>query len=232
MLLGWGEVALRLGTAAVFGLLVGFERERRARAAGMRTMALVAVGAALFTLIAVYPYADIVTAQHSAAEPSRIIAQIVTGIGFLGAGTIWLRKNLVHGLTTAAALWVVAAVGTACGAGLWVLAAATIVVMLLVLVALRPIESRIFPTATMGVVRVWKTAEPTATSVLTQVEEICRGAGLRVDSLAMRTTPKGMELLELRFVMLPAQRAAQAIEEIRRLPGVEAVRLDSRPMEP
>ena len=230
-MLGWGEIALRLGVAALVGLLVGFERERRARAAGMRTMALVAVGAALFTLIAVYPYADIVSAQHSATEPSRIIAQIVTGIGFLGAGTIWLRKNIVHGLTTAAALWVVAAVGTACGAGLWPLAGGTVGVMLLVLVVLRPIESRLFPSATMGVVRVWKSAEPAATSVLARAEEICQRAGLRIESLGMRTTPKGMELLELRFMMLPAQQAARAIEEIRQLPGVEAVRLDTRPTE-
>jgi putative Mg2+ transporter-C (MgtC) family protein len=124
---GW-DALLRLATACALGGAVGFERELRDREAGVRTHLLVSLGSALFTLVSAYGFHEFLTNGGNVvrADPTRIAAQIVTGIGFLGAGAI-IREGLsVRGLTTAATLWVVAAIGMACGAGYyWPAAAAT-----------------------------------------------------------------------------------------------------------
>ncbi len=111
--IGWPGVLLRLSVAAILGGAIGLERELRERQAGLRTHLVVCVGAALFTLVGVYGF----TSAHT--DPSRIAAQIVTGIGFLGAGAIIRQGLSVRGLTTAATLWLVAAIGMAAGAGYW-----------------------------------------------------------------------------------------------------------------
>jgi putative Mg2+ transporter-C (MgtC) family protein len=113
--IGWPEVLLRLFVAAALGGAIGLERELRERQAGLRTHLVVAVGAALFTLVSAYGFADF----GSRVDPTRIAAQVVTGIGFLGAGAIIRQGLSVRGLTTAASLWLVAAIGLAAGAGYW-----------------------------------------------------------------------------------------------------------------
>jgi putative Mg2+ transporter-C (MgtC) family protein len=113
------HVALRLAVAALLGGAIGVERELRDREAGIRTHLLVSLGSALFTIVSAYGFHEFLASGQSVvrADPTRIAAQIVTGIGFLGAGAI-IREGLsVRGLTTAATLWVVAAIGMACGAG-------------------------------------------------------------------------------------------------------------------
>ena len=106
--------ALRLCVAAALGGAIGLERELRERQAGLRTHLLVSVGSALFTLVSAYGFSDFSAAGRS-VDPTRIAAQIVTGIGFLGAGAIIRQGLSVRGLTTAATLWLVAAIGMACG---------------------------------------------------------------------------------------------------------------------
>lgn len=116
---------LRLLAAMAMGGLIGLERELRAKDAGLRTHFLVALGSALFTLVSQYGFgADL-------KDSSRVAAQVVSGIGFLGAGTIIFQKNVVHGLTTAAGLWVTAAIGLSCGTGMFAVAGATTVLVLL-----------------------------------------------------------------------------------------------------
>jgi putative Mg2+ transporter-C (MgtC) family protein len=117
--LGWGDNLIRLAVAAALGGLIGLEREMRDREAGFRTHLLVCVGSALFTIVSAYGFRDFLTSgdQVVRADPTRIAAQIVTGIGFLGAGAIIRQGLSVRGLTTAATLWVAAAIGIACGAG-------------------------------------------------------------------------------------------------------------------
>jgi putative Mg2+ transporter-C (MgtC) family protein len=117
--IGWAEIMLRVGLAAVLGGAIGFERELREREAGLRTHLLVSVGAALFTLVSAYAWTDwrFSTEEGLVFDPTRIAAQIVTGIGFLGAGAIMRQGLNIRGLTTAAGLWVVAAIGMAVGAG-------------------------------------------------------------------------------------------------------------------
>jgi putative Mg2+ transporter-C (MgtC) family protein len=125
---GW-DALLRLSIAGALGAVVGFEREIRDREAGIRTHLLVSLGSALFTIVSAYGFHQFLTGGGNIVrtDPTRIAAQIVTGIGFLGAGAI-IRDGLsVRGLTTAATLWVVAAIGMACGAGYyWPAAAATV----------------------------------------------------------------------------------------------------------
>ncbi|HEX2505406.1 MAG TPA: MgtC/SapB family protein [Gaiellaceae bacterium] len=137
--IGLGEITVRLLVAAALSGAVGLEREIRERVAGLRTHMLVGVGAALFTLVSAYAWADFVfdRDQGTVYDPTRIAAQIVTGIGFLGAGVIFRQGASVRGLTTAAGLWVVAAIGVSCGAGYYEAAAITTGI---VLVAFGPVR--------------------------------------------------------------------------------------------
>src|SRR6058998_2815937 len=133
------EILVRLLVAAALGGAIGIERELRDRDAGFRTHLLVSVGAALFTLVSAYAWTDFEFGRATGVtfDPTRIAAQIVTGIGFLGAGAIIRHGRSVRGLTTAATLWIVAAIGMACGAG-WYWAA--LVTTLLTLFALWPLR--------------------------------------------------------------------------------------------
>lgn len=118
--------------AAVLGGLIGMEREREQRPAGLRTYMLVCVGSALFTILSINAFPDV------PRDSARVAAQVVTGIGFLGAGTVWRSQDRVSGLTTAAGLWVAAAIGMATGAGMGALAlAATVLVLIVLAVFLR-----------------------------------------------------------------------------------------------
>jgi putative Mg2+ transporter-C (MgtC) family protein len=128
------ELAQRLVLAAVLGGVLGFEREWHHKAAGLRTNILIAIGAALFTLMSIEMATD-------RGDPTRIASTIVTGIGFLGAGAIMRTNTGIQGLTTAAAIWVNAAIGVACGAGRYHLAFIATGVTLVVLVVLPPIEA-------------------------------------------------------------------------------------------
>ena len=134
-----GAIVFRLVVAAALGGAVGIERELRDREAGLRTHLLVSSGSALFTLVSAYGFHDFLTQSGSLVQtdPTRIAAQIVTGIGFLGAGAISREGLSIRGLTTAATLWVVAAIGMACGAGYY---AAAITATVLTIVALWPLR--------------------------------------------------------------------------------------------
>jgi putative Mg2+ transporter-C (MgtC) family protein len=130
------DLMLRLLASLVLGAVIGLERERQERAAGLRTVTMVSLGSCLFTIVGAYGF--------SQTDPSRVAAQIVTGIGFLGAGTIFLRKDLVRGLTTAATIWATAAIGMAAGTARYFEAVFTTLLILAVLMVLKPIERRFF----------------------------------------------------------------------------------------
>jgi putative Mg2+ transporter-C (MgtC) family protein len=115
---------LELGTAFLLSAAIGLEREVRHKSAGLRTYTLVGTTAALFLLVSKYGFMDVLTKELVVLDPSRVAAQIVTGIGFIGAGLIFVQGDRVKGLTTAATVWLVTAVGMACGAGLLLLALA------------------------------------------------------------------------------------------------------------
>ncbi len=129
------ELAIRLTAGLVLGAVIGFERELHRQPAGFRTHSLVALGAALFTIVSAYGFSG------PLVDPTRIAAQIVSGIGFIGAGTILQHRGNIRGLTTAASLWSVAAIGTAAGAGLIVMAVIGTLLILVVLAVLDRIEA-------------------------------------------------------------------------------------------
>jgi len=128
------EMVLRILMAAALGAIIGYQRERAGKSAGLRTVVLVCVGAALFTMASTYGFGAV-------ADPARVAAGIVIGIGFLGAGAIMRREGgHIEGLTTAATIWIMAAIGLATGAGLYLISAVTTAVILIVLFLPHPIR--------------------------------------------------------------------------------------------
>lgn len=115
----FGDFALRLLVAGLMGVLIGLEREYRAKEAGYRTHFLVAIGSCLMMIVSQYGFTDVLEADLVRLDPSRIAAQVVSGIGFIGAGTIILQKQVVRGLTTAAGIWATGGIGLAIGAGMY-----------------------------------------------------------------------------------------------------------------
>lgn len=134
------EMLVRLLGAAFLGSLIGLERERLLWAAGIRTHMLVCVGSCLIMIVSQYGFASILTQDHVVLDPSRVAAQVVSGIGFLGAGAILARGEIVRGLTTAASIWTVAAIGLAVGGGLYLAAGASTIIILIVLAGIKPLE--------------------------------------------------------------------------------------------
>src|ERR1700761_6091081 len=133
------EMLVRLIGAAVLGSMIGFERERLLWAAGIRTHMLVCVGSCLIMIVSQYGFSNVL-AQNVVLDPSRVAAQVASGIGFLGAGAILARGEIVKGLTTAASIWTVAAVGLAVGGGLYLAASASTVIILIILAGIKPLE--------------------------------------------------------------------------------------------
>ena len=128
------EIAVRLLLAAVFGAAVGYERRSADKPAGLRTLSLVAMGSALFTIISAFGF--------ESADQSRVAAQIVTGVGFLGAGTILRSGVTVSGLTTAATIWATAAIGMAVGSGMYIASATGTALILIILYVFAPSRDR------------------------------------------------------------------------------------------
>ncbi|MXN76398.1 MgtC/SapB family protein [Burkholderia sp. 4701] len=143
-MLGNVELVMRLILAAALGSVIGFERERLSWAAGLRTHMLVCVGSALIMIVSAFGFADALGSPHVVLDPSRVAAQVVSGIGFLGAGSILLRGEIVRGLTTAASLWSVAAIGLAVGGGLYVASISATFIILVILAGVKPLERRYF----------------------------------------------------------------------------------------
>ncbi|MBD3259964.1 magnesium transporter MgtC [Candidatus Woesearchaeota archaeon] len=126
-------IIAKLIIAAVFGMLIGWDRESHERHVGIRTFSLVCMGSAAFTIISLQGLFGFHAGASLSYDVGRIVGQIVLGIGFIGAGVIWKEKNMLHGLTTAASMWVTAAMGAAVGLSMWVLAVGLLVLALVVL---------------------------------------------------------------------------------------------------
>jgi len=143
-MIAWSEIIIRLTLAAFLGALVGLERERKDWAAGLRTHMMVCVGSSLVMLVSTYGFEDILGTHNVVLDPSRIAAQVISGIGFIGAGTIlFLRQGIVRGLTTASGLWTVAAIGLATGGGMYFAASIATLLALCILWLMQPFEKKI-----------------------------------------------------------------------------------------
>lgn len=139
------EIFIRLLVGAFCGAIIGIERERKEWAAGMRTHMMVSVGATLYMIVSSYGFNEVLANEKVMLDPSRVAAQVVTGIGFLGAGTIiFLRQGIIRGLTTASGLWTVAGIGLAIGGGMYVAGIVTTLIALIILWILQPIEAFVY----------------------------------------------------------------------------------------
>ncbi|RJE82634.1 MgtC/SapB family protein [Paenibacillus sp. 1011MAR3C5] len=136
------DILIRLSLALLLGGLIGLEREQSNHAAGLRTNILVCLGACLLMLLSIYGFSDFVEEPNVRVDPARLAAAVITGVGFLGAGTILFTGKSITGLTTAASLWVVAAIGLAVGAGFYFASASVTVMVLLTLWLFNKLEKR------------------------------------------------------------------------------------------
>jgi putative Mg2+ transporter-C (MgtC) family protein len=215
-----GELLLRLGLTVLLCGAIGVERETRGQVAGLRTHVLVGLGAALFTLVSAYAFTS--NDPANPVDPTRISAQIVTGIGFLGAGTIIRQGLTVRGLTTAASLWVVAAVGMAAGAGYFLGAAVTTGAVLASLIGFRQIRPILLSRLRTDFVLL--EIEMDEHGAFGPVLEILGRKGVRVEAMASAREERLIGY-RLELETPPSADLEGAIEEIRQMPatrGVEA----------
>lgn len=179
------EFILRLFFAAVMGGIIGMERGYRAKEAGVRTHFLVALGSALFMIVSQFGFETVLGLPYNIRlDPSRIASQVVSGIGFIGAGTIIFQKHVVKGLTTAAGLWVTAAIGMTCGSGLYILASATTLLVLLCLETLNLIMHH-FGTRNIAITF----SSPSINDVRNVLDRL-RNDGMKIDNYNMREVQK------------------------------------------
>ncbi|WP_374248558.1 MgtC/SapB family protein [Thermomonas sp.] len=224
-MIAWWEMGLRLLLAALLGAVIGINREHHEWAAGLRTHMLVCVGAALTVLVSAFGFTDLAGQAGMVLDPSRIAAQVVSGIGFLCAGTILFlqREQVIRGLTTAAGLWAVASIGLAVGAGLYAAAGMTTLLLWGILALLKPIEQRYLhrrPARSQLRLHVLEA------SPLAPIEAALADAGLAVSSLTLRRNGEGAGVVDIECVPpLPHPQLLAQMERLSRLPGVTAVEL-------
>ncbi len=218
------EVALRLLIAAALGSLIGLDRERHDRAAGLRTHALVATASALIMIVSAYGFTEAVDAGRIVLDPSRVAAQIVSGIGFLGAGVIIFRQNIVRGLTTAASVWSVAGIGMAVGGGLYAAAIVATIIFLIILVALKEVEHRLFISKRVMQVTIRTDVEQ---SLMPQIEQAATDIGLEVQQVAVNWESGKESVINMRIRGSNRLILADFVEHIKSLTGVHQVAYSS-----
>ena len=215
------EILARLALATILSGLIGVERERLLWAAGLRTHMLVGVGACLIMIVSAFGFSDVLGTKNVVLDPSRMAAQVVSGIGFLGAGTILLRGEVVKGLTTAASLWAVAAVGLAIGSGLYTAGVATTVILLLILVGLMPLQERYHNRLQVQPLRVLAESGCMSFDVL---QEIAGPRASRIRQFVVqRAADAPQDEILISFARLPAQAVAEVARNLRARPGIISV---------
>jgi putative Mg2+ transporter-C (MgtC) family protein len=236
MTISFLEILLRLGLALILGAIIGLERESTEHTAGMRTQALVALGSALFTIISAYGFTSFLGATHIQIDPTRIASYIVAGIGFLGAGSIFRDQNRVRGLTTAASVWLVAAIGMACAAGFLLVAVTATIMALIILIFLRSVEQftllrqlerLILPGRSLEAQQLHVEAASITGQLTGQVYDACIRSGITVEKLTVRPE-QGVDTVVVTCHIPDSTILAQIIDELRALPGVLAVHTDLR----
>ena len=219
-----GELILRLFAAALMGGAIGLEREYRAKEAGLRTHFLVALGSALFMVISQFGFEQILDMHpllNARLDPSRIAAQVVSGIGFIGAGIIIFQKHVVKGLTTAAGMWVTAAIGMTCGAGMYELAVASTVMVLICLEALNILLQK-FGTRAISI-----TFSSPDVDFIRQVLDRFRKEGMTFDSYNMREVQKGNDTFYSASIEVKVQRSQYEKRILRIMEELDGVKIES-----
>ena len=219
------ELLLRLLISVLLGGIVGFERERKNRAAGLRTHVLVCLGSCLLMLLSMYGFAAFAREFNVRLDPARLAAQVITGVGFLGAGTILFTGRAVIGLTTAASLWVVMAIGLATGAGFYLAAASTTVMSFLILWGLSLFERRFIRHLVEHEFAVTMEGEDGSGNRLREVlqETGVRLAGVVVEDRGTDERGKRELLIRLRVKLSSVDQVLPLAERLRRVEGVRRV---------
>ena len=216
------EIFLRLLLSAALGAVVGFERERQNQVAGLRTHMVLAVGSSLTMVLSIY-MAIHFRDQTSGADPSRIAAQVVSGIGFLGAGTILHYGTNVRGLTTATSLWTIAMVGLTVGAGLYIPAVAATVLLLIALTIFNFIEKRLVKSYTTWVVTFKAEDRP---DLLEQFEAAISSLARKVSSESLsKDISKNLVTIESQIQTIENYNVSPILEKLAGLPGAKDVQV-------
>lgn len=212
---------IKLGLAVACGAAIGFERELSDKPAGLRTNMLITIGSTLITMTSIHLALTYADRQVNIADPGRIAAQIVSGIGFLGAGTIIQARGAVHGLTTAATIWVMAGIGIAIGSGYYAPAVATTAMLIGVLVALGWLETRLDRPRRFVYFHVIARREK---GLVDTVNDLAEAHRLRLDAIALE---RRAQRLEMEFSLTcTAPVRDEIIEELLDLEAVEEVRVN------
>jgi putative Mg2+ transporter-C (MgtC) family protein len=222
------EILTRLAIAALLGGCVGVERQRYDWAAGLRTHMLVCVGSALVMLVSAFGFSDVLGKPAVVLDPSRIAAQVVSGIGFLGAGTIlFLRQEVVRGLTTAAGIWSVAAIGLAVGGGLYLAATAATVIVLIILAVIKPVERRFFEPRKVQKLRI---VSVQADASLEQIAVTIKKAGVQYTEITLHAgmQPGTDEILVRCSTASSREKILQAMDLLRKVPGIKEIDLHAQ----
>lgn len=210
-----GRLALGIFLSGVIGL----EREIRQKQAGLRTHALVGLGAALIIEVSAYGFNGVVLPGKIVLDPSRVAAQVVSGIGFIGAGLIFVRQDFVRGLTTAASVWVTAAVGLAAGAGLWQIAVATTLFALAVVEGLELVEAWVRPGGRSLIILGITYPEDSATA-LDEIIRICDSDGSSIVSTELTRQSGEAPTVRARLTVNSTQRQSELARRLSRISGV------------
>ena len=220
--IGQWDMIGRLALSALLGSFIGYERERLAWAAGLRTHMLVCVGATLIMIVSAYGFADVM-APGIALDPSRMAAQVVSGIGFLGAGAIMARGEMVRGLTTAASVWSVAGIGLAVGGGLYVPAVAATIIILIILAGIKPLERRFIGTRQLRALVIIADRDAVSMPIL---HEALGAGSARVRTFVMRHQSGSSDTDEIQITLsrLTEMQFSAMIERLGELPGVREVK--------
>lgn len=219
-MISWAEIILRLSLAFLFGALIGLERERRHWAAGLRTHMMVCVGSCLVMIVSAFGFSDILGGNHIVLDPSRIAAQVISGIGFIGAGAILLLKQgTIKGLTTASGLWTVAAIGLATGGGMYFAAAITTVIALIILWALKPLERMYFKKSNQKTLQITANLSPTNNDLIKSLLEV---KDITVQNLSIRKE-NGELLFVLEIEKTEAKTIQPILDQLRENPSVKEV---------
>lgn len=220
--LGPPDAAVRLLCAAVLGGIIGFERERVDQPAGLRDHALVALGSALIVIVSAYGFDDVTSRTHVILDPSRMAAQVVSGIGFIGAGTIIVRRRAIRGLTTASSIWVAASVGLAAGGALYFAAVVSTFAALIILAGLKTIERRMNARRRRRSLEIVMQGAAALAEVIAAIES----HGAQLERVGLDRDEKGLTNAQL-FLGAPspsAQQLAAIVETLGTIPAVRRVR--------
>ncbi len=218
-MIDWTTVVLRIAVAALCGGLVGFERERKEWAAGLRTHMMVCVGSCLAMMVSTYGFEDVRGVAHVSLDPSRVAAQVVSGIGFIGAGTIlFLRNEIIRGLTTAAGLWTVSAVGLAAGGGMYFAALLTTAIVIFILLGLKPIEKLFFSRRRHQLIKI---KAETGQEMLPAIQQILQEKGMSVSYVS---TEKKSRDQVIYLKLKPSEAMNDILPLIHRIQAIPAVK--------